>query len=84
MSTGQIPADYFLEQAISALACADASELSRLAACASSAAMPVSRSRYQKNRDIFFALLGATGRHLRLLHRATERKSSNFYVPTLR
>ncbi len=83
-STEQLPADHFLGQAISALEYADPLELGRLAACASSVAVPVSRLRYRQNREIFVALLRATGRNLRLLHRATEHKSSDYYLPTLR
>lgn len=82
MSTEQIPADCFLDRAISALESTDASELSRLVHCASSVATPVSQSRYWQNYDIFAALLEATGRNLRLVCRATERKSSDhLYLP---
>lgn len=83
MCAEQIPAEYFLDHAISALEAADAAELRRLADCVSSVVMPVSQGRYRRNRDVFAALLEATGRNLRLLHRATEQKSSGYSMPIL-
>lgn len=77
----QIPADRFLDQAISALEAADASVLDRLADCVFSIAIPVNQARYRRNRETFAVLLEATGRNLRVLRRATKQESAGPYVP---
>lgn len=79
-AAAEIPADTFLDQAIAALIAADVSTLCRLEDAASTVAAPVSRARYLKNRDMFAALLEATGRNLRFLRRATERQSTVLYT----
>ncbi|MGH9586278.1 MAG: hypothetical protein ACRD3F_04965 [Acidobacteriaceae bacterium] len=79
----QIPADQLLEEAITALVTVDAAALSRLADSVSNAAMPISQNGYRQNRDVFVALLDATGRNLRLLRRATEQQLGGAYTPNL-
>ncbi|HEY1731232.1 MAG TPA: hypothetical protein VGG15_05770 [Terriglobales bacterium] len=79
----QIPADYFLDQVLSALVAADASMLNRLENAASTVAEPVSGVRYLKDRGTFAALLDMTGRNLRFLRRVTEKQSGGFYAPGL-
>jgi len=77
----QIPADRFLDQAISALEAADASALDRLAGDVFSVAMPVNQAHYRRNRETFAALMEATGRNLRVLRRATKQEPAGLYVP---
>lgn len=76
----KIPADHFLDQAIAALASADASAIAALANRASAVAKPVSVAGYLRNRDVYAALLEETGRNWRLLLRAAEQGRANFYI----
>lgn len=79
MSTAtQIPADTFLDRVISALTAADATTLRELESAAAHVVAPESLSGYLSKRDTLAALLDASARNLRLLHRIAGRHSSCF------
>jgi hypothetical protein len=76
----KVPADRFLDLAISALASTDTSAITTLANGVSTVTKPISMADYLQNRDIYAALLEETGRNLRLLLRAAEQRRANFYI----
>lgn len=76
----KLPADRFLDQAISALVSGDNSSMAMLANSVSTVAKPVSVAAYLRNRGIYLALLEETGRNLRLLLRAAEQRRADFYI----
>ncbi len=79
-ATAQIPADQFLDQAIIALTAADASALRQLEGVAHTVAAPCNRAEYVVRRAVLAALLNATARNLRFLHRVAGKQSSGFYA----
>lgn len=76
-----IPADQFLDEVIFALTFTDASALDRLEAAAPTIAAPADPVRYANQRAALAALLDASARNLRLMHRAAGRRSFEFYPP---
>lgn len=76
-----IPADEFLDQVFTALIAADVDNLQRLERQAPFVAAPRNEVRFVRNRAIFAALLEMTARNLRLLHRISDRKSAEIYLP---
>lgn len=78
----EMPADTFVEQAITALAAGDAATLRRLEAEAPKVAAPVSRAIFLRKIDVFQALLDETGRNLRFLRRVLEKQPSALYSPS--
>lgn len=76
----RFPADYFLDQVITALAAADAPALRRLEAAAPMVAAPLNHARYTRNHAALTALLDASARNLRLLRRATGKYDINLYA----
>lgn len=75
-AVSQIPADDFLDEVLSALAGPDVSALRRLELAAPSVAAPASLARFQERREGLAALLAATGRNLRILQRAANRRTT--------
>jgi hypothetical protein len=76
----KISAESFLDQAIQALTVVDAPALQRLESAAHTIAPPIDPTRYLKERAVFVALLGATGRNLRLLRRVSELRTHTTYA----
>lgn len=78
----EMPADTFVEQAITALAAGDAATLRRLEAEAPKVVAPVNRAAFLREAQIFRALLDETGRNLRFLRRVLQKQPSALYSPS--
>lgn len=83
-ATQKIPADQFLDEAIRALTFADLAELKRLEMVSPKVASPIDAARYWTQRAVFAALLDASGRNLRLFHRAARKQAEQHVKPAVR
>lgn len=78
MKTGAlIPADIFIDQVLASLVRADAAALHQLESAALTVAAPENPAQYPKKRAALAALIDATGRNLRFLHRVANRKAAS-------